>query len=89
MKRLIIAPIRLYQRVLSPMKMVPTCRFAPTCSSYAIEAVQARGAVMGLLLAVWRVLRCNPLCRGGHDPVPAAKAAPVKARLTEADGRSG
>jgi uncharacterized protein len=75
MRRLVIAPIRLYQRFLSPLKMVPTCRFAPTCSSYAIEAVQARGVVKGLLLAAWRILRCNPFCRGGHDPVPPRRVA--------------
>jgi uncharacterized protein len=75
MKRLVIAPIRLYQRVLSPLKPVPTCRFLPTCSTYAIEAVQTRGVLMGALLAVWRILRCNPLCRGGHDPVPPPRGA--------------
>jgi uncharacterized protein len=80
MKRLVIAPIRLYQRYLSPLKMVPTCRFAPTCSSYAIEAVQTRGVVMGFFLAVWRVLRCNPFCRGGHDPVPPPRTARLTSR---------
>ncbi len=75
MKGLVIAPIRLYQRVLSPLKMVPTCRFAPTCSTYAIEAVQERGVVVGFFLAVWRVLRCNPFCRAGYDPVPPKRAA--------------
>ena len=52
------------------MKRVPTCRFVPSCSSYAIEAVERRGVVMGGILAFWRLLRCNPLCKGGHDPVP-------------------
>ena len=75
MRRLMIAPIRLYQRFLSPLKGVPTCRFSPTCSSYAIEAVEKRGVVTGFFLAVWRVLRCNPLCRSGHDPVPPPRAA--------------
>ncbi len=75
MKRLILAPIRVYQRYLSPLKGVPTCRFLPTCSTYAIEAVERRGVARGMLLALWRLLRCNPLCRGGHDPVPSSPAA--------------
>lgn len=69
LKRLFIAPIRFYQRVLSPLKPMPTCRFLPSCSAYAIEAVEKRGVVVGGLKAVWRLLRCNPLCRGGYDPV--------------------
>ena len=72
LKRLLIAPIRLYQRYLSPLKTVPTCRFLPTCSSYAIEAIEQRGAVRGSLKALWRLLRCNPFCAGGYDPVEPA-----------------
>jgi uncharacterized protein len=67
--RLLIAPIRFYQRVLSPLKTRPTCRFLPTCSAYAVEAIEQRGPFVGLLKAMWRLLRCNPLCRGGYDPV--------------------
>ena len=60
---------RLYQRTLSPV--VPFhCRFQPTCSEYFIQAVQKHGALRGMALGIWRVLRCQPLCRGGHDPVP-------------------
>ncbi len=66
----VLLPVRLYRRVLSPLKRAPTCRFYPTCSEYALEAVQTRGIVVGSALATWRVLRCNPLCTGGHDPVP-------------------
>lgn len=69
LSRLIIAPIRFYQRFLSPLKPYPTCRYLPTCSSYAIEAVQRRGVIVGSLMAVWRLLRCNPLFPGGYDPV--------------------
>jgi putative membrane protein insertion efficiency factor len=69
---IVLAPVRLYRRVISPMKRVPSCRFLPTCSEYAIEAVQQRGIVVGGGLATWRILRCNPLCRAGYDPVPAA-----------------
>ena len=65
----LIGLVRFYQRHLSPKK-APCCRFTPTCSAYAIEALERHGAVIGLLLAVWRILRCNPLCKGGYDPVP-------------------
>jgi len=67
---IVLLPVAIYRRVLSPMKRVPTCRFVPTCSEYAIEAVHERGIVVGGALATWRLLRCNPLCRGGYDPVP-------------------
>jgi putative membrane protein insertion efficiency factor len=74
--RLLIAPIRFYRRVLSPLKGVPTCRYLPTCSEYAIEAIQKRGPVVGLLKALWRLLRCNPLFRGGFDPVDPLPPTP-------------
>ena len=67
---IVLLPVVVYRRVLSPMKRVPTCRFLPTCSEYAIEAVNERGVVVGSALATWRLLRCNPLCTGGYDPVP-------------------
>ena len=70
MKYLCIWLIKLYQRVLSPLKGRPTCRFRPTCSSYALEAYQKRGFFVGTVLAVWRILRCQPFCAGGWDPVP-------------------
>ena len=70
MKYLLIRLIRFYQRVLSPLKRRPTCRFVPTCSSYAITALQTRGVVIGLLLTVGRIARCQPFCAGGWDPVP-------------------
>src|SRR5262245_52313918 len=69
MKRLVSAPVRFYRRYLSGLKRVPTCRFAPTCSEYALEAIEKRGPLIGTLKALWRILRCNPLCRGGYDPV--------------------
>ena len=72
MKRLLSAPIRFYRRYLSGLKRAPTCRFAPTCSEYALEAIERRGAVVGTLKALWRIVRCNPLCRGGYDPVEGA-----------------
>jgi len=60
--------VRLYQVTLSPL-IGMHCRFHPTCSDYFIEAVEKKGAVRGAALGLWRLLRCNPLCRGGHDPV--------------------
>ncbi|MDB4958496.1 MAG: hypothetical protein JWO36_6065 [Myxococcales bacterium] len=67
---IVLIPVALYRRVLSPLKRAPSCRYLPTCSEYAIEAVQTRGILVGGTLATWRVLRCNPLFRGGIDPVP-------------------
>lgn len=69
MKHILIALIRLYRRLVSPL-FPPSCRFNPTCSVYAVEAISRFGALRGGLLMVWRLLRCNPFCRGGNDPVP-------------------
>jgi putative membrane protein insertion efficiency factor len=60
--------LRAYKRWISPL-LPPSCRFTPTCSEYAIEAIQKYGVLRGGLLATWRVLRCNPFFRGGYDPV--------------------
>ncbi|MBE6549103.1 MAG: membrane protein insertion efficiency factor YidD [Ruminococcaceae bacterium] len=65
--------IRLYQKFLSPLKRNPCCRFTPTCSAYALEAFMKRGFFVGFGLTVWRILRCNPFCAGGYDPVPPKK----------------
>ena len=65
---IVLAPIRLYRRFLSPA-LGQRCRYYPTCSAYAEEAVREVGAFRGMILAVWRVLRCNPFSRGGLDPV--------------------
>ena len=67
--RALLLPIRFYRRVLSPLKRAPSCRYLPTCSEYAIEAIEKRGPAVGILKTLWRVLRCNPLFRGGYDPV--------------------
>ena len=61
--------IGLYRKFISPIKP-PCCRFTPTCSAYAIEAFRKRGFFIGFILTVWRILRCNPFCKGGYDPVP-------------------
>lgn len=66
---LLILPIRFYQKFISPLTP-PTCRFTPTCSHYAIEAIRKHGPFKGLALAVWRILRCNPWGGSGYDPVP-------------------
>jgi putative membrane protein insertion efficiency factor len=63
----IIACVRAYQFTLSPF-FGRQCRFRPTCSNYMIEAVEKYGAIRGLLKGIWRILRCNPFCQGGHDP---------------------
>lgn len=63
------APLRAYQRWISP-GIPPHCRFTPTCSHYAVQALRTRGAVVGLALALRRVGRCHPFHPGGHDPVP-------------------
>ena len=69
MKHVMIWLVRLYQKYISPIKR-PCCRFTPTCSSYAIEAFKKRGFFIGMILTVWRILRCNPFSKGGYDPVP-------------------
>lgn len=66
----LIRMIRFYQHHLSALKGGPTCRFVPTCSAYAIEAITKYGVMKGGALALWRILRCNPFCKGGYDPVP-------------------
>jgi putative membrane protein insertion efficiency factor len=63
---LLIAPIRLYQRLISPA-IGPRCRYYPTCSNYALEALRELGPIRGTILAAWRVLRCNPFSHGGID----------------------
>jgi putative membrane protein insertion efficiency factor len=65
----IVLPIRLYQRLISPL-FGPTCRFHPSCSAYALDAVRVHGPLKGSLLAIWRLLRCNPWSAGGIDHVP-------------------
>ena len=63
-----LLPVRLYQRFISPV-LPARCRYHPTCSAYAVEAVRSYGVLRGSILAAWRLLRCNPLSAGGFDPV--------------------
>ncbi len=69
MKRALISLIRFYKRAISPY-LPQACRFTPSCSEYAVQAIERYGALKGLRLSIWRVLRCNPFCKGGYDPVP-------------------
>ena len=69
MKKTFLFLIRLYRKYISPA-FPPSCRFMPTCSEYAMEAIEKYGAARGGWLAVRRLLRCNPFCKGGYDPVP-------------------
>jgi len=64
---LFVLPLRLYKRFISPL-LPPACRFHPTCSEYAMEAIGRHGAGKGLRMAFWRLLRCNPFVEGGYDP---------------------
>jgi hypothetical protein len=70
---LVVLPIHAYRLVVSPLKGGPSCRFLPTCSEYALDAVKQRGVIVGGALAAWRIVRCNPLVPGGYDPVPARR----------------
>lgn len=71
-RRTFQAPIRFYRTFISPLTP-PSCRFLPTCSAYAMEAIEVHGAVKGSYLAVRRISKCHPFHRGGYDPVPPPK----------------
>jgi len=68
MKRVLIYLINLYRRI--PLKSHNSCKFVPTCSNYAIEAITTYGSLKGSYLTIKRIIRCNPFCNGGYDPVP-------------------
>ena len=70
LKKGIISFIRFYQKFLSPLKWRTHCIYTPTCSEYAVQAISKYGIIKGILLSVWRILRCNPFSKGGYDPVP-------------------
>lgn len=79
--------IRGYQRLISPLTP-PMCRFTPTCSQYAVEALRVHGLVRGGMMATWRLMRCHPFNPGGHDPVPPMEGAllvEASAATTSAD----
>ena len=77
MKKVFLKLIRFYQRHIS-VHTPPACRFQPTCSQYAYTAIERFGAIKGGWLAFRRLLRCNPFCRGGYDPVPEAPSTTLR-----------
>lgn len=86
---LLIFVVVAYRRWISPA-LPARCRFAPTCSSYAVEALRTHGALNGLLLLVWRVLRCHPFHPGGYEPVPPSRRnSPVPPPIFSASPPSG
>lgn len=70
MKKILVLLVKFYQKNISGLKSAPSCRFIPTCSQYAVEAIEKYGAAKGSWLALRRILRCHPFCKGGYDPVP-------------------
>ncbi|MCL2397290.1 MAG: membrane protein insertion efficiency factor YidD [Defluviitaleaceae bacterium] len=72
MAKVLLFLVFLYQKSISPY-LAPRCRYSPTCSHYAYESIKTHGALLGVVLAVFRLLRCNPLSKGGYDPVPPKK----------------
>jgi uncharacterized protein len=83
---ILIAPIRLYQRWISPA-FAPRCRYYPTCSSYAVEAIRELGPVRGSILAGWRLLRCNPFSHGGVDELSDRRLFHSTPTRSEREGR--
>jgi hypothetical protein len=81
--RIAVAPIKLYQRLISPM-VGQRCKYYPSCSEYAVQAIQRFGILRGLVLAAWRLLRCNPWSHGGFDPVEDQRLFTPKAPVPSA-----
>jgi uncharacterized protein len=80
LRRAFVIPIRLYQVTLSRV-IPPMCRFTPSCSQYAVESILRHGVIRGIALGCWRILRCNPFCPGGYDPVPEHCGRRTRERL--------
>lgn len=85
MRWLLIALVRIYRRLLSPLKPA-CCRFEPTCSRYAIDALREHGSIKGGLLVAWRLLRCQPFAAHGYDPVPPPGRWRHPGRLLQREG---
>jgi hypothetical protein len=83
LRRVVVLPIRAYQLLLSPL-VGQRCRYYPSCSEYAVQAVQRYGILRGLVLAGWRLLRCNPWSRGGFDPVEEQRLFKPRAAVPSA-----
>lgn len=73
MKKLMLLLVKWYRKCVSPYKGGAACRYIPTCSEYALTAIERFGALKGGCMAFWRILRCNPFSKGGYDPVPEKK----------------
>ena len=69
MKKILLTLIKVYRKYISPLKVKPSCIFVPTCSEYALQAIEKYGALKGSLLALRRILRCHPFSKGGYDPL--------------------
>jgi len=82
-RRIAVAPIVVYRRVISPL-LPPRCKYHPSCSEYAIQAIEEFGILRGLVLAAWRLLRCNPFSHGGFDPVQAQRVFTPRPRTPAA-----
>lgn len=80
LRSLVILPIKAYQLLISPV-LAPSCRFYPSCSTYACQAIEKHGVLRGIALAVWRIVRCNPWSAGGYDPVPPLSS--TRSRIEE------
>jgi putative membrane protein insertion efficiency factor len=87
-KMAVIGSIRAYQRLLSPA-LRRSCKYYPSCSQYAIDAVSRYGVARGMVLAAWRVLRCNPLSYGGYDPVERQRLFGSRGGAPAAPGSAG
>ncbi|MBD3292000.1 MAG: membrane protein insertion efficiency factor YidD [Armatimonadia bacterium] len=88
MRKLAIGLIRLYQRTLS-RALPPSCRFTPTCSEYAVQAIEAYGLFRGGWMAVRRICRCHPWSEGGDDPVPGLERSSLEDPTSRSDDRNG
>ncbi len=69
----VLLPVKFYRQCISPRLGVGKCKYLPTCSEYALEALREWGLICGTVLAIWRIIRCNPFSKGGYDPVPKRK----------------
>lgn len=85
MRAAVVGGLRAYKWVLSPL-LPPACRYVPTCSEYAMEAVDRYGILRGGGMALWRVLRCHPFVKGGFDPVPQGDRAELRNAATDRHG---
>lgn len=87
LSKIAIALIKFYRKFISPLKK-PCCRFYPTCSEYALQAFKEWGFFRGFGLSFWRILRCNPFCRAGYDPIPVRKYAKRERGATAPNGET-